>query len=105
MSSDSMEIFSQARQIREDSEELLATLRETRATWRRGCDLSKGLLSQAREACAEARNHRHVAFLRRTLYQKAPTPYHKASTLYHKAPTLTTRQAQSTTADAGRHAA
>jgi len=105
MSSDSMEIFSQARQIREDSEELLATLLETRATWRRRCDLSKTLRSQARGARAEARNHRHVALLRRTLYQKAPALYQTAPTLYHTAPTLTTPQARSTTADTGRNAA
>lgn len=37
-------------------------------------DACENLLAEAREVCAETRNHRHVAVLRRALYQKGLAP-------------------------------
>ena len=74
MSADSEDLISQVRQTRLHSDKLAATLHDRAPGWVQAYQAWKALLSQAREARAETRNHRHIAVLRRALSQKLHQP-------------------------------
>ena len=67
MSADAEEMISQVRQTRQHADVLVRALHEGRSAWLEHCDARKAMISEAREACAESRNQRHVALLRRAI--------------------------------------
>jgi len=71
MSADAEDTISQIRQTRQHADALLGAVQEGRSAWLECCDAWKAVVAQAREACAESRNQRHIALLRRALARKA----------------------------------
>ena len=70
MSAEAEEMISHVRQMRQQTDALVSALHQGRATWEQYCDALKAVIAEAREACAESRNQRHIALLRRALAHK-----------------------------------